>query len=117
MKLSKTELDIRRKFDWATIRDRNCIKFDERSGKAHRLAVLDYCRDLILQDIAFFTRARMKAKTTGFPHTNQLCCDILIPDLRIVIEVVDSESEKSIERKREIWKKEGLVLETIEVRK
>ena len=115
MKISKQELAIRKKFDWNTVKDRNCIKFDEKSGLKHKKAVMDYCWELLQEGEPFFTKARMKPKTTGFPHTNQLCADILIPEQGVVVEVIDSESDKSIERKREIWKKEGLTLQTIDV--
>jgi hypothetical protein len=94
-RLSKEDIKFMRQFDSCTQMNKNCIRFDSKSGLRHKLAILDWCKMLLKEGQDFFTRARLKE--------NDACADLFILQNRQIIEFVDSESMESIERKRKLW--------------
>ena len=100
-----------KKFDWNTINNKNCIRFDNNSSLEHKLTIIDICVDLLQKKTDFYTRARLKFKPY---HKNQLVADIYIPEWNEVIEVKHKESKESIERKKILWVKDGFNFGVIE---
>jgi hypothetical protein len=90
---------LMRQFDSETIRTRNCIKFDLKSKLEHKLKVIDICRNMLLLGQDFFTRARLR--------DGSACADVFQIGWASVIEVQDSETDESIERKKKVWAEHG----------
>ena len=111
MDIVKRQLKL---FDWASRQHRNSVIFDTASGKAHRLAIMDFCKDCIKNEVTFYTRMRLMH--TPF-HKDQLIADIYLPESNAIIEFIDSETNASIERKRRIWTKLGFTFFTESVTK
>ena len=84
-----------RQFDSCTQQNKNCIRFDSKSGLNHKLKIIHYCEMLLKDGADFFTRARLKE--------NEACADVYVIPVNQVVEFRDSESDESIERKRKLW--------------
>lgn len=96
-----------RMFDYTTKVNKNVIRFDSQSGIEHKLAILDKCRQLLIDGEDFFTRARLQ--------DNEACADLYILSNNLVLEFQFAETEESIERKRKIWSEKRFNFDVVKV--
>ena len=72
---------------------RNCVRFNADNGIAHEMKKAEVCYHLKEAKIEFVCEAEFYGKKTGR-------ADILILDECVALEIVDSESMESIEKKK-----------------
>lgn len=94
-------------FDYTTKVNKNCIRFDNQSGIEHKLAILDKCRQLLIDREDFFTRARLQ--------DNEACADLFLFSNNMILEFQFAETEESIERKRKMWTDRRFNFEVVKV--
>lgn len=95
------------KFDYETRRTVNCIKFDVKSGKKHKMSVVRICMGYIMDGTPFYTRARH--------YRTGRVADIYNIPLNYIIEIQHNESGESIEKKRRFWEGEGYNFDAVRV--
>ncbi len=78
----------------------NLIRNGKNEGKDHRLLKTKVCLRFIDVGTDFLTECIIDKIGTR--------CDILVPELFLVIEIVDTESDESLKRKREKYESVGL---------
>jgi hypothetical protein len=107
--MDKTTRDQIRKFDYESKRNEGQIRFDRKSGFAHKKQIIDICTGFLLAGKQFYTRARHQRSGK--------VADIYDPEWNAIIEVMDSESEESIQEKEKFWRSEGFNFEVIRCEK
>jgi len=61
--LNRSEIEVLNRFDHPTRLHVNCIRFDFKSGVAHRKKVLALCEEAMENGHNFITRARLDSPT------------------------------------------------------
>lgn len=96
-----------RKFDQADRIRVNVIRFDHISTWKHNKEVILFCMEHMEQGHDILTRARLHKTDLR----KRLCADAVCLQCGIVCEIAFTEKEESLQRKREIWTREGFYFE------
>ena len=106
--LTRRELDTLDKFEFASARHVNCVRYDARSKGPHREMVRRLCEEAVDDEHNFLTRARLQLQTENPFSKDRLVADFVDLTTGEVVEVAVSESKKSLDRKEKIYNKYGL---------
>lgn len=98
------EFDTLKKFDYSSQQHIDCIRFSKATGDKHRAMLLRLCNEAMENGHRFLTEARLSS-TSDFDKLVADFVDLYDGD---VVEIVDTESDKSIERKKQIYERYGL---------
>lgn len=106
MKKSATVIyESLRFFDSVTRRRIGHIVFDPSSKMPHREAVIDLCKEAMRKGHPFVTYARLSE--TRFRRWEVKVADFIDLEENLVVEIADTESDKSLEKKRLFWEDLG----------
>ena len=101
---NKREWDTLHKFDHSSRQHINCIRLSLASGQEHRQMLLRLCYEAMVNGHNFLTEARLESDNPK----EQLVADFVDLSDGDVVEIVATESDKSIERKKIIYEQFGL---------
>lgn len=94
-------------FDFESIRCKNSIRFDIKSGDKHREKLVELCMADFRAGNQFLTRARLR--------DNAAVADYYSVPYNLVIEIQHSESDESIAEKKILWESRGFNFQEIKI--
>lgn len=102
--LRRQELETAKRFDYYSNQHIDCIRFQRATGEKHRKKLLALCEEAMANGHHFITEARLMT-TNDFEKLVADFVDLYDGD---VVEIQDTESDESIQRKKAIYEKYGL---------
>lgn len=102
-RLRREEFDTIKKFDYYSGQHIDCIRFDHASGENHRKKLLELCNEAMSNGHHFLTEARLRTEDdTG------LVADFVDLFDGDVVEILDSETDSSFQKKKAIYESLGI---------
>lgn len=102
--LRRQELETAKKFDYYSNQHIDCIRFQKATGDKHRQKLLELCQEAMSNGHHFITEARLKSTD----DVGKLVADFVDLYDGDVVEIQDSESDESIQRKKQIYEGYGI---------